>query len=385
MATLLYTIYMDSILSGIRNALSGLLGKHGDDRAVGIDIGTSSIKVVELKKENGRAVLDTYGALAIGQYAEGGSIGQVANFDSDMLAKALRDVLKETNITSKNVVLGIPSASCIIFILQLPAEIEERNLSTVIPSEAKKFIPVPLTDVALDWYVIPRREDSGIESRVLSESGGDAQMSVLVVATLNETLVKYTEVMQKTALPMDSLEIEVFSHIRACLTRELYPVLIIDIGASKTKLTIVEHGIVQTFRLVNRAAQDITLAISHSLEIPFAKAENIKKENGLIPSPEHPHVPDIIKTHLVDIFQEANATILAYEKRYNKNIGKIIFTGGGAMTRGLLEYAKPSFSAELTIADPFSKVESPVFLEGVLKITGPEFSAALGLAMKKLQ
>jgi type IV pilus assembly protein PilM len=361
------------------------MGKRGDDRAVGIDIGTSAIKVVELKKEGGRAVLDTYGALALGQYAEGGVVGQVTNLDAETLAKALRDILKETNITSTNIVLGIPSVSCIIFILQLPASIEERDLPTVIPNESKKFIPVPLTDVSLDWYVIPRREDSGVESRVLSESGGEAQISVLVVATLNETLIKYTEILQKTGLPMDSLEIEVFSHIRSVLTRELFPVLIVDIGASKTKLTIVEHGIVETFRLVNRGAQDMTLAISHSLEISFEKAETLKKENGLVPSPEHPHIPDVVKTHLSDIFQEANATMLAYEKRYNKNIGKIIFTGGGAMTRGLLEYAKQSFAAELIIADPFSKVESPVFLSGVLKTTGPEFSVALGLAMKKLQ
>jgi type IV pilus assembly protein PilM len=376
---------MDSILDGIKSAFSGLMGKRSDDRAVGIDIGTSSIKVVELKRTSGRAVLDTYGALALGQYAEGGVIGQVTNLDAETIAKALRDVLTETNITSTNIVLGIPSVSCIIFILQLPASIEERDLPTVIPNEAKKFIPVPLTDVALDWYVIPRREDSGVESRVLSESGGEAQVSVLVVATLNETLVKYTQVLQKTGLPMDALEIEVFSHIRSVLTRELFPVLIIDIGASKTKLTIVEHGIVETFRLVNRGAQDMTLAIAHSLELSFDKAEKVKKENGLIPSPEHPHVPDVIKTHLADIFQEANATMLAYEKRYNKNIGKIIFTGGGAMTRGLLEYAKQSFAAELIIADPFSKVESPVFLEGVLKTTGPEFSVALGLALKKFQ
>lgn len=376
---------MDSILSGLKNTFSGIFGTKGDDRAVGIDIGTSSIKVVELKRENGRAILDTYGALALGQYAEGGHIAQVTNLDAATIAKALKDVLRETNITSTNIVLGIPSVSCIIFILQLPAEIEEKNLPTVIPNEAKKFIPVPLTDVSLDWYIIPRREDSGIASRVLTESGGEAQISVLVVATLNDTLVKYTEVLQKTALPMDSLEIEVFSHIRSVLTRELYPVLIIDIGASKTKLTIVEHGIVETFRLVNRGAQDMTLAIAHSLEVSFEKAEAIKKENGLAPSPEHPHVPDVIKTHFADIFQEANATMLAYEKRYNKNIGKIIFTGGGAMTRGLLEYAKPSFAAELVIADPFSKVESPVFLSGVLKTTGPEFSIALGLALKKFQ
>lgn len=382
---MIYNRAMDSILGGIKTALSGLFGKEESNTAVGIDIGTSAIKVVELKRENGRAVLSTYGALSLGQYKEGGSLGQVTNLDPDTLAKALSDVLRETNINNPNVVIGIPSISCIIFILQLPAEIEESSLATVIPNEAKKFIPVPITDVTLDWYVIPRREESGIESRVLSESGGQAKISVLVVATLNETLIKFTEVLKKAGLPNDTLEIEIFSHIRAVLTRELFPVLIVDIGASKTKLTIVEHGIVETFRLVNRGSQDMTMSISHSLELPFDKSESIKKEYGLIPTPEHPQVSDIIKTHLVDIFQEANANILAYEKRYNKNIGKVIFTGGGAMTKGLLDYASQNFSSELVIADPFSKVESPVFLAGVLKTTGPEFSIALGLALKKFQ
>lgn len=361
-----------------------MFGTKEENVAVGIDIGTSSIKVIQIRREAGRAVLDTYGALALGQYSEGGMIGQVTNLEPEVIAKALKDVFKETNVTSQNVVLGIPSVSCIIFIVQLPAEIEERDLATVIPNESKKFIPVPLSDVSIDWYVIPRREDSGTESRVLTESGGQPKISVLVVATLNETLVKYTQVMQKSMLPMDSLEIEVFSGIRSVLTRELYPVLIIDIGASKTKLTIVEHGIVETFRLVNRASQDMTLAIAHAMELSFEKAEAIKKEFGLVATSEYPHLPELLKTHLADIFQEANSTMLAYEKRYNKNIGKVIFTGGGSMTRGLLEYAKQNFGAEIALADPFAKVDAPVFLKGVLKATGPEFAIALGLAMKKL-
>lgn len=376
---------MDSILSGIKNALSGIFGKAGDNRVVGIDMGSSSIKVVELKKEGGRVLLDTYGALALGQYNEDGHVGQVTNLSVEVLTKALIDVLKETNISSTNVVLGIPSISCIIFILQLPTEIEEKNLPIVIPNEAKKFIPVPLEDVSLDWYVLPRREDSGSDAQVVSESGGTATMSVLVVATLNETLTKYTQVIQQAGLPVDSLEIEVFSHIRSVMTRELSPVLIVDIGASKTKLTIVEHGIVETFRLVNRGSQDITLAISRSLELSFEQAENLKKEHGLVAPPEYPHMVEPIKLELAAIFQETNATILSYEKRYNNNVGKIIFTGGGAMTRGLLEYAKQSFASELSIADPFAKVESPVFLAGVLKNTGPEFSVALGLALKKIK
>jgi type IV pilus assembly protein PilM len=376
---------MDSILSGIKNIFSGILGKTGDDRVVGIDIGTSSIKVVELKKEGGRVVLDTYGALALGQYAEGGHVGQVTNLSAEVLTNALKDVLKETKITSTNVVFGIPSVSCIIFILQLPTEIDEKNLSVVIPNESKKFIPVPMDDVTLDWYVLPRHEDSGNEARVLSETGDLATMSVLVVATLNETLTKYSDVIQKSGLPIDSLEIEVFSHIRSVMTRELYPVMIVDIGASKTKLTIVEHGVVETFRLVNRGSQDITLAISRGLELSFEQAENLKKEHGLIAPPEYPHMIEPMKTQLADIFQETNATILAFEKRYNKNVGKIIFTGGGAMTHGLLEYAKQSFAAELSVADPFTKIEAPVFLSGVLKNTGPEFSAAIGLALRKIE
>ncbi len=375
---------MDSILASIKSVFSGLGGTR-DNRAVGIDIGTSSIKVVELKKEGGRVVLDTYGALALGQYNEGGHIGQVTNLSPEVLTKALLDVMKEANIGSTNIVLGIPSVSCIIFILQLPTEIEEKDLATVIPNESKKFIPVPLADVSLDWYVLPRREDSGNESRMLSESGSSATMSVLVVATLNDTLNKYVTIAQKAGLPVDSLEIEVFSHIRSVLTRELYPVMIVDIGAAKTKLTIVEHGIVETFRLVNRGSQDMTMGISRSLELSFEQAENLKKEYGLVSPPEYPRLAEAIKLQLSDIFQETNAAILGYEKRYNKNIGKIIFAGGGAMTHGLLEYAKQSFASELAIADPFTKVEAPVFLAGVLKKTGPEFSIAIGLALRKIQ
>ena len=370
---------------GALGSLVSLFGGGGDDRVVGIDIGTSSIKVVELKKEGGRAVLDTYGALALGQYVEGGHTGQVTSLNAGIIAKALKDALQETKITSTNIVLGIPSASCIVFILQLPSSIDQKDLAVVIPNESKKFIPVPITDVSIDWYVIPRREDSGTEARVLSESGGEAMMSVLVVATLNETLTKFSEILQKTGLPSDSLEIEVFSHIRSSLGRELFPVLIVDIGASKTKLTIVEHGIVETFRLVNRGAQDITLAIAHSLELNFEKAEAMKKEFGLLPHPEFPKLADIVKGQIFNIFQESNTTMLSYEKRYNKNIGKVIFTGGGAMTHGLLDYAKQNFAADLVIADPFAKINTPVFLSGVLKNTGPEFSAAIGLALKKIQ
>lgn len=376
---------MDSILSSLKRVFAGIFSGKGDGVVVGIDIGTSFIKVVEVRSEGPRAVLNTYGSLALGQYMEDGKVGQVFNFDSTQLATALVDILRETKIGTTNAVIGIPGSSCIIFIMKLPAVIQNKDLPVVIPEEAKKFIPVSIDDVMLDWYVIPRREDSGVESRVIAESGGEATMSVLVVATLKETVTEFVEIGQKTGLPTDALEIEVFSNIRSVLSRELFPVLIVDMGASKTKLTIVEHGIVETFRLINKGSQDLTQSISRTANVSFEVAEGLKKEYGLNPSIDHPMLTETIKIHLADIFQEINSTMLAYEKRYNKNIGKIVFTGGGAMLKGLAEYAKNSLSAEITISNPFSKIETPIFLQDVLKATGPEFSIAIGLALKKMK
>ena len=374
---------MDNVLGSIKKLFSFTGG--GKNISVGIDIGTSSIKVVQLKKEGGRAVLDTYGALALGPYVEGGVLGQVTNLPSETLSKALKDVLKETNITTTNAALGVPSVSCIIFTIQLPTVIKESDYITVIPNEAKRFIPVPLSDVSLDWYVIPRREDSGTQVNALTASGGEQQTSVLVVATLNETLARYTQTMQKSNLPLDSLEIDVFSNIRSILSRELSPVLLIDIGASKTKLAIVEHGIVESFHLMSRGGQDMSLSIARSLEIPFERAELLKKEFGLSPSADHPQIQEIVKTHLLDMSVEINSILLTYEKKNNKNVSKILLTGGGALTHGLVEYMREQFSAEVALANPFSKVDAPVFLQGVLKTTGPEFSTAIGLALKNLQ
>jgi len=77
--------------------------------------------------------------------------------------------------------------------------------------------------------------------------------------------------------------------------------------------------------------------------------------------------------------------LLGYEKKYNRTISKVIFTGGGALLKGLPEVAVSNFRAEIEIGHPFSKVQTPEFLSKVLETMGPEFAVALGLALRKLQ
>ncbi|MSU44711.1 hypothetical protein EXS45_00810, partial [Candidatus Nomurabacteria bacterium] len=125
--------------------------------------------------------------------------------------------------------------------------------------------------------------------------------------------------------------------------------------------------------------------VSKSLSIPFGEAEKMKKEFGLFGNPLEKSLSDIIKIHIDYIFSETNNVLLEYEKRYNRTISKVIFTGGGSLLKGLSEVAANNFQAEIEIGRPFSKVNAPVFLEKVLETMGPEFAVALGLALRKLQ
>jgi cell division ATPase FtsA len=162
-------------------------------------------------------------------------------------------------------------------------------------------------------------------------------------------------------------------------------VLLIDFGASRTKLSIVEFGTIKGFHIISRGGADITDSISKSLSVPFSEAEKMKKEYGLYGNPNEKNLTDIVKTHTDYIFSETNNVLLGYEKKYNRTISKVILTGGGSLLKGLKEVAENNFKAEVEVGRPFSKVGAPAFLDKVLESTGPEFAVAIGLALRKLQ
>ncbi len=362
-----------------------LFGGGGSDSAVGIDIGSSSIKVVEIKKKNGKAVLETYGAIALGPYADLDN-GRVTNLPAEKIVEALKEVLKQSGVTTPSVALSVPVQSSLIFTIDLPAQVKQSELASIIPTEARKYIPVPITEVSLDWFVLPKKEASFEEANNPDLASLPADKTeVLVVAIQNDAVSKYRSLVSQCSLEAGFFEIEIFSSIRANFEHELSPVLLMDFGASHTKLSIVEFGSVRGFHIINRGGADITDAISKSLSIPYSKAEEMKKEFGLFGSPAEKSLSDIIKIHTDYIFSETNNVLLGYEKKYNRTISKVILTGGGSLLKGLPETASNNFRAEVKIGNPFSKIGAPAFLGKVLETTGPEFAIALGLALRKLQ
>ena len=370
-----------------KNIFSGLnkIGRTAEGGAVGIDVGSSSIKVVEIKKKGGRAVLETYGAIALGPYAEL-EAGRVTNLPVDKLSTALGEVVKQAGVTSKSVAMSIPVQSSLIFTLDLPAQVTEEEISTIVPTEARKYIPVPITEVSVDYFMLPKREQTFEEMNNPDLPALPAErINVLVVATQNDVVAKHRSILSQCDLDPSFFEIEIFSSVRANFEHELSPVLLMDFGASRTKLSIVEFGMVKSYHTIDRGGADITNSISVSLGIPFAEAEKMKKDFGLYENAAEKTLADIIKVHIDYIFSETNNVLLSYEKKNGRTISKIIFTGGGCLLKGLREVASNNFRAEIETGQPFSKVEAPEFLEKVLQTMGPEFAVALGLALRQIQ
>jgi type IV pilus assembly protein PilM len=353
-------------------SLSSLFSKDAKS-VLGVDIGTSSIKIVQLKREHGRVVLETYGAIALGPYG-GVEIGRATQLPTEKIVEALKDVIREANVTTADAALSIPYTSSLISVIKLPIAVE-KQLAQVVPLEARKYIPVPIAEVMLDWSIVGKTGD---------DKGGEQRLEVLLVAIHNETISKFRTIAIDAALAAAFLEIEVFSAVRASLDHGIAPVAVIDMGAATTKFYVVERGLIRESHIINHGSQDLTLAASRALNITVAQAEERKRRFGL--SPECP--PDLrrsLELSLGPLLASLSRTIATYEQRANQSLGALVVTGGGATIKGFREYAQQKVQTEVRLADPFGKTQAPAFLEGILKEAGPEFSVAVGLGLRRLQ
>lgn len=371
---------LKTIFSGVN-----VFGGESGGSVVGIDIGSSSIKVVELKKKSGKAVLETYGAISLGPYA-GLDVGRVTNLPVEKIVEALKEVLKQSGVSGNSAALAIPVQSSLIFNIELPQQIKEADLPSIIPVEARKYIPIPITEVSLDYFILPEKEASFEEMNTGEPAiSKPNKNNVLVVATQNDAVSKYRSIVSQCSLSSSFFEIEIFSSVRSNFEHELSLVLLMDFGASRTKLSLIEFGMVKSYHTIDRGGADISDSISKSLSITFSEAEKMKKDFGLFGNPSDKNLADIIKTHTDYIFSDANNTLLGYERKFNKTISKVILSGGGSLLKGLKEVAADNFRAEIELGHPFSKTEAPAFLEKVLSTMGPEFAVSIGLALRKLQ
>ncbi len=336
---------------------------------IGVDVGSSSIKIVQLHDAKGVATLDTYGELQLGPYDDV-EIGRTTRPNLAKLVEAFVDILREAAASSRQVAISMSYSSSFTAVITMPTDDQEK-IASMIPIEARKYVPVPLTDVTLDWFPVSSHPERKITK-------------ILLAAIHNESLSRYESMVRGADLKTACTEIELFSTIRSSVSQEDTTVAIIDFGASSTKLYIVHRGVLSRTHSVFMSGVELTNLISKHRSIDFRAAEELKRTKGFGLAADVSDLEKALRQTFERSFREMHTVIKRYEEEEGNTVNKIILTGGGALFQGLLPYTKDIFLVDTALADPFSKVSYPAFLEDTLKEAGPVFAVAVGAALRGL-
>lgn len=363
---------------------------------LGVDIGSSSIKVVELLNFKGRPRLSTYGFTekSPAHISETGLIS-----DPNEAAAILKDILKKSKASSTKAIAALPNFSVFTSILTLPA-LNKKDLAAAISWEAKKIIPLPLEEIILDWKIIEEFETGGetaegapLDKSVTQEaapfkkifSKPKKNVRILLTGASKNLIKKYVEIFQKAGLSLLSLETESFALIRSLVGADQSTVMIVDIGASTSSLTVVAGGVPLLSRSLELGGQSITKAISSALNVNLERAEQFKQDLSLDMETSENSLPQTVERSFSPILNEIKYTIGLYNDNNPKKIEKLILTGGTALIGHLPGYLSSAFNINCLIGDPFARIIFPTDLKPVLDRVGSRFAVAAGLAMREIE
>lgn len=337
---------------------------------LGVDIGSSSIKIVQIRDVKGVPTLETYGELQLGPY-EGVDLGRGTHLPPLKIVEALIDILREAGASAKDVAFSLSYNSSFTTTLKVPT-IDQEQLGAMIPIEARKYIPVSLMKVDLDWSPIAINTE-------------EKTTSVLVSAIYQEAKEKYIGIMSGSGLKITMSEIEIFSMIRSVMSSGDDVVAILDFGASSTRMCIVKKGVVVKTHSILLSGIEISTALSKELAIEFKNAEELKRGVGIHGTESDSRIQKTIISTLERGLREIHTVIKRYEESENSTVQKMVLCGSGALLKGLDVYIQDMFSRPTSLANPFTKIAYPVFLEDTLTHSGPTFAGAVGVALRVFQ
>jgi len=345
---------------------------------LGVDIGTFSIKIVELSKMGKRRKLENYGEMQ----AEALYEKPFRTFEKSTLTVSRQDVvravtaiLKEAKIKSTQAYFSIPDFSSFFTTFTLPAMTEE-ELPQAVNYEAHQHIPLPLKEVTLDWQIIEKSA---------AVPGKETPFKILLVAVPNEIIQQYQEIAVNANLELLSLEAEVFGLARALIgeSEKNEVVCLIDIGARSTTISIIDKGMLKVSHSFDTSGNDLTDVISKGLTMDYQKAEIAKKKYGLLAS--ETQVKEAILPLVDLILNEIKKITASFRQTEGKEIQKVILAGGTALMPGLSQYFAKELQKPVTIINPFNNIYYPSVLEETLKTMGPSYAIAVGTALRGLE
>jgi len=343
----------------------------GGKKVLGIDIGASTLKIVELELNSGKPYLSNYAWITIPDISQKNkSVG--SSYFETAIPEYIRKIIKTGKFKAKKVYVSIPSFGGLITLIDFPAMTLE-DMEQAIKFEAHKYIPTSLDEVVTSWEIIKNEKKEGTANK---------NVQVLLVAASKNKILTYEKIIKNSGLKLKGIEMENLAMVDSLVGNDLGNFIIVDIGWRVCNIIYAEKGIIKANRNIDSGGSDITRTIAKSLGITEEKAEMMKVSGDNFFGVEY----NLNFSSLELIIGEISRIINALPKNENgSQVDALILSGGTVKMNGLEKFIQEKLGVKTILGNPLSRIEYDKKLEPVLEKIKSQFSIALGLALKGIE
>lgn len=343
---------------------------------LGVDIGTTSIKIVEVKGGSQHPRVTNYGLLESNGYLSRANQALQTSglkiFENDII-ELLKTIVREMGTTTKSVIASLPPFSVFTTVLDFP-QMDPKEIEKAMVYQAKQYVPLPLSEVALDWLKVAEYQDEK----------GFVHQKILLISVPQEQIKKYQRMFAAAGLALHALEIESLSLARI-FGSDPTPTIVVDIGSRSTNIVFLEKGQLVWNAQSDFASASLTQALATSLSVNPLRAEELKKERGIVGTGPNYELSTIMLPFLDAIINEVKKAQFVYAQQFpmSGKAERVILAGGGANLLGIEKYVEREFGMPVIRAAPFTSFEYSPEIGPLVAELNPVMSVALGLGMKE--
>lgn len=330
---------------------------------VGLDIGSNSIKVVNLAPEGKKWKLLAAGITGTPPPGMAGA----SERDFVAIASAIKKLLKDAKISEKNVVISLPESSVFTRLVSFPP-LSDQEIASAIGWQIEGYIPISKKDAVYDHQVVRK---------------GEKEVEALIIAASKTVVSRYLRVVQLAGLSAVAVETELIALTRSVVDPDKRS-LIIDFGATSTDIAVVVAGQLMFSRSVQTAGQALTRAVAQGIGVAAGQAEEYKKTYGLEPQKLEGKVKEALDPIVTLVIDEIKKAMGYWREDHPElPIETIIVSGGTAGLPALVTLLSANLGMEIIIGNPFGNVLMDATSQKGLAPFAPLYSIATGLAMRE--
>lgn len=334
---------------------------------VGIDIGSKTIKIVELQKEGTGFTLSASGIVGY----SGNTVDKMTDEkDFASLGAVIKKLHSEAGVNSKDVVISIPEQLVFTRTIKFPL-LTDAEIASAVKWESEQYIPIPVNEAIIQHTILSRNETSS-----------PPEVIVLLVAAPRQVVERYVKVVEAAGLTPVAVETELIA-----LTRALAPqdktVLLVDIGANSTDIAIASQSMLSFSRSIPIAGEAFTRAVSQGLGISAVQAEEYKKTYGLETTQLEGKIKGALDPVLRMVVDEIKKAVNYYQSEEKGDApSAIIISGGTSGMPQIISMFSSLLGLEILVGNPFSRVSVDPETATKLAPYAPLYAVAVGLALR---